>query len=128
MTAAKIGRARGRRRSSAGGPIDFDRINRAALARLPDLLARWLPGGRMEGREYVVSANIIRGLPRRSENSGRRAGCAISSKPTPKNTTITDCFAARAASSAHSLKSTSPRSTRSTRVKGEEGRSGVRRA
>jgi hypothetical protein len=54
MTAAKIGGARGGRRSRAGCPVDFDRINRAALARLPDLLARWLPGGRIEGREYVV--------------------------------------------------------------------------
>jgi hypothetical protein len=26
----------------------------AALGRLPDILARWLPGGRIEGREYVV--------------------------------------------------------------------------
>ena len=34
--------------------LDFDAINRAALARLPDLLRRWLPGGRVEGREYVV--------------------------------------------------------------------------
>ena len=34
--------------------IDFARINRAALARLPDILARWLPGGRIEGAEYVA--------------------------------------------------------------------------
>ena len=34
--------------------IDFARINRAALARLPDLLVRWLPGGRIEGTEYVA--------------------------------------------------------------------------
>jgi len=34
--------------------IDFARINRAALAVLPRLLARWLPGGRIESREYVV--------------------------------------------------------------------------
>ncbi|MBI4967824.1 MAG: hypothetical protein HZC25_06870 [Rhodospirillales bacterium] len=33
--------------------VDFDAINRAALARLPDLLARWLPGGRTEGQEYT---------------------------------------------------------------------------
>lgn len=36
------------------GPIDFVAVNRAALGRLPDILARWLPGGRIEGREYVV--------------------------------------------------------------------------
>ena len=34
--------------------IDFDRINSAALAVLPALLARWLPDGRREGREYVA--------------------------------------------------------------------------
>jgi hypothetical protein len=34
--------------------VDFAAVNRAALGRLPDILARWLPGGRMEGREYVV--------------------------------------------------------------------------
>ena len=36
------------------GRIDFGRVNRAALATLPTLLARWLPGGRTEGAEYVV--------------------------------------------------------------------------
>jgi hypothetical protein len=35
-------------------PIDFARINCAALQILPRLLQRWLPGGRIEGREYVV--------------------------------------------------------------------------
>jgi hypothetical protein len=34
--------------------IDFRRINRAALAVLPNLLERWLPGGRIEGAEYVA--------------------------------------------------------------------------
>ena len=34
--------------------IDFARINRAALSVLPALLARWLPGGRTEGDEYIV--------------------------------------------------------------------------
>jgi hypothetical protein len=34
--------------------IAFAEINRAALARLPDILTRWLPGGRIEGREYVA--------------------------------------------------------------------------
>ena len=40
------------RRSAA--PVDFARLHRAALGRLPEILARWLPGGRIEGREYVV--------------------------------------------------------------------------
>jgi hypothetical protein len=34
--------------------IDFAQVNQAALAVLPALLARWLPGGRAEGAEYVV--------------------------------------------------------------------------
>jgi hypothetical protein len=34
--------------------IDFARVNRAALAVLPSLLARWLPGGRTQGLEYMV--------------------------------------------------------------------------
>lgn len=33
--------------------IDFEAVNRAALARLPDLCAQWLPDGRRRGREYV---------------------------------------------------------------------------
>jgi hypothetical protein len=36
------------------GPIDFAAINRAALAAFPAVLARILPGGRREGREYVA--------------------------------------------------------------------------
>src|SRR5947209_6835466 len=35
------------------GP-DFPAINRAAISALPALLARWCPGGRIEGCEYVV--------------------------------------------------------------------------
>jgi hypothetical protein len=34
--------------------IDFQRINDAARAALPSLLGRWLPGGCLCGREYVV--------------------------------------------------------------------------
>lgn len=34
--------------------IDFKAINRAALSSLPVLLARWLPGGRRVGLEYVA--------------------------------------------------------------------------
>lgn len=47
------------------GRIDFAEINRAALSALPALLARWLPEGRREGREWVARN------PRRSD---RRAG------------------------------------------------------
>ncbi len=34
--------------------VDFDRVNRAALAVLPALLARWLPDGKWHGAEYVA--------------------------------------------------------------------------
>src|ERR1700733_9115843 len=34
--------------------VDFAAINRAALGRLTDILRRWLPGGRIEGQEYVT--------------------------------------------------------------------------
>jgi hypothetical protein len=42
-------------------PLDFGRVNRAALSSLPALLLRWLPGGKFQGREYVVRN------PRRSD-------------------------------------------------------------
>lgn len=32
--------------------VDFGAVNAAALAELPALLGRWLPGGRANGREY----------------------------------------------------------------------------
>src|SRR5690349_17954462 len=35
-------------------PIDFDGIDRTALALLPSLLARWLPGGKRRGQEYLA--------------------------------------------------------------------------
>ena len=34
--------------------INFEAINAAAKARLPELCARWLPGGRRCGQEYVA--------------------------------------------------------------------------
>jgi hypothetical protein len=34
--------------------LDFDAINRAALAVLPTLLRRWLPDGRVDGSEYIA--------------------------------------------------------------------------
>lgn len=40
--------------SDRPGHLDFERINRAALAALPALLARWLPDGKWAGREYVA--------------------------------------------------------------------------
>ncbi len=45
--------------------IDFESINRAALACLQELCARWLPDGRRRGHEYVARN------PRRVD---RRAG------------------------------------------------------
>jgi hypothetical protein len=34
--------------------LDFSVINAAALSALPALCARWLPGGKYSGREYVT--------------------------------------------------------------------------
>jgi hypothetical protein len=34
--------------------LDFAAVNRAAMMVLPTLLARWLPGGRTEGAEFVA--------------------------------------------------------------------------
>lgn len=36
------------------GHIDFEQVNRAALAALPALLARWLPDGKWLAGEYVA--------------------------------------------------------------------------
>jgi hypothetical protein len=57
--------------------VDFKAVNRVALHVLPALLERWLPGGRRQGREYLVR-NPTR-ADRRSGSfkiavSGRRAG------------------------------------------------------
>lgn len=35
-------------------PINFAAINAVCLARLPSLLAQWLPDGRQQGREWVA--------------------------------------------------------------------------
>lgn len=44
--------------------IDFARINQDALSRYPDLLSQWLPGGKTQGREFVVGD--LSGAPGRS--------------------------------------------------------------
>ncbi len=41
-----------RRPPVAGQWLDFAVVNRAALASLPALLRRWLPDGRLAGREF----------------------------------------------------------------------------
>jgi hypothetical protein len=46
-------------------PIDYDAIDRAALPRLREILARWLPDGRREGGEWVA---------RNPTRADRRAG------------------------------------------------------
>lgn len=40
--------------TDGGKRIDFAGINRAALANVDQILRRWLPGGRVNGAEYVV--------------------------------------------------------------------------
>jgi hypothetical protein len=43
--------------------VDFERVNRAGLAVLPALLARWLPDGRLMAGEWVARN------PRRADRS-----------------------------------------------------------
>ena len=50
-------------KASGGGSLDFSAINRAALSALPAILVRWLPGGRIQGHEYVARN------PRRGDRS-----------------------------------------------------------
>ncbi len=52
MTAETIAKALGGRVMARH--IDFDTINRAALAALPSLLLRWAPRGTMRGSEYIA--------------------------------------------------------------------------
>ncbi len=40
--------------ASKRGSINFDAINRAALANAQEMLRRWLPDGRVEGQEYAA--------------------------------------------------------------------------
>ena len=40
--------------SEPSGRVDFARVNAAAVAALPALLARWLPDGHWPGAEYVA--------------------------------------------------------------------------
>ena len=46
--------AAGERQAERRACLDFGRINAAALAILPALLARWLPDGRARGHEWVA--------------------------------------------------------------------------
>jgi putative DNA primase/helicase len=43
----------GRKRA---GRVDFEAVAAAALPHLPALVARWLPGGRLEGREWTCAS------------------------------------------------------------------------
>lgn len=77
------GRARsGHRTTSQANRIDFGRVNRAALAELPQLLERWLPGGRIKGAEYVAlnprRADQWPGSFRINTRTGRWADFAVS--------------------------------------------------
>ncbi len=48
----------------AAGRVDIPAVAQAALPHLAELCARWLPGGRLEGREWT--AGSLRGEPGRS--------------------------------------------------------------
>ena len=69
---------------SARNRLDFDAINRAALGSLPALLRRWLPDGRLVGREYTARnprrADRRPGSFRINVNSGRWADFATGDK------------------------------------------------
>ena len=47
-------KARNSRSSCSTNKVDFEATNRAAVSALPLLLARWLPGGKRVGCEYVA--------------------------------------------------------------------------
>ena len=78
--------SRGRKRGA--GRIDIAEVARAALPHLTALCQRWLPGGRLEGREWTVGS--LRGEPGRScrvntatgrwcdFSTGERGGDAVS--------------------------------------------------
>jgi hypothetical protein len=64
-----------RRIATAAPRVDFAAINAAALARLHELLARLLPGGRARGAEYYVgSLRGEAGQSLRVRLHGARAG------------------------------------------------------
>lgn len=64
--------------------VDFATVNTAARAALPSLLARWLPGGRREGHEWVAlnprRADRRAGSFRVNLNTGRWADFATGDK------------------------------------------------
>ncbi len=51
-------------RNRAAGRVNIPAVAQAALPHLAALCARWLPGGRLEGREWT--AGSLRGEPGRS--------------------------------------------------------------
>ena len=69
---------------AAGMRLDFDAINRAALGSLPALLRRWLPDGRLVGREYTARnprrADRRPGSFRVNVNTGKWADFACDAK------------------------------------------------
>ncbi len=64
--------------------LDFDTINSAALGNLPALLRRWLPDGRLMGREYTARnprrADRRPGSFRVNVNTGKWADFACDAK------------------------------------------------
>ena len=54
------------------GRVDFEAVAAAALPHLPALVARWLPGGRLEGREWTCGS--LRGEPGRSLRVNTQSG------------------------------------------------------
>lgn len=83
-TARCVDRRKLSRDSRQGRQIDFVQVNRAALAVLPRLLQQWLPGGRIEGSEYVAlnprRADHRPGSFKVNLHTGRWADFAIGAK------------------------------------------------
>ena len=77
-----------RARERGAARIDIPAVAAAALPHLPALCQRWLPGGKLEGREWTVGS--LRGEPGRScrvntatgrwcdFSTGERGGDAVS--------------------------------------------------
>lgn len=66
------------------GRLDFRRVNDAALAALPALLARWVPDGKRQGAEWTgrnpTRADRTPGSFRVNVNTGRWADFATDDK------------------------------------------------
>ena len=89
---------------------DFARINMAALPALPALCARWLPGGKRVGREYLAlnptRADKRPGSFKINLQTGRWADFATGDKGSDAVSLAAYLFGLRQAEAAHRLAGT----------------------